>query len=153
MAASGGRYSQCVSFDADLGPINFIVVSFPSAPVPSAGFAVLTDLVAAGRVNVLDTEFVSRDADGKVQRLDAASVGLDEFSGADSHLIDDDDVAAAAESLAAGEVAAIVVYEELSFLPVIGAWGADGGTVLTEGPVLVDDLIDALDATDALEGN
>ena len=51
------------------------------------------------------------------------------------------------------EVAAIVVYEELSFLPVIGAWGADGGTVLTEGPVLVDDLIDALDATDALEGN
>ena len=32
-----------MSFDADLGPINFIVVSFPSAPVPSAGFAVLTD--------------------------------------------------------------------------------------------------------------
>ena len=124
------------------------------ADIPGTGrFAVLTDLVAAGRVNVLDTEFVSRDADGKVQRLDAASVGLDEFSGADSHLIDDDDVAAAAESLAAGEVAAIVVYEDLSFLPVIGAWGADGGTVLTEGPVLVDDLIDALDATDALEGN
>lgn len=137
-----------VSFDADLGPISFVVVQFPSSPVGPAGFDTLRALVAAGRINVLDVEFVGLDADGGPARLDAAQLGVADLAGADSHLIDDDDVATAAAGLSAGEVAAIVVYEDLTFLQVIEGWRADGGSVISEGPVLLDDLIGALDATE-----
>lgn len=134
-----------MSFDADLGPLDYLVVTFPDAPVPASGFDELNRLADAGTILVLDVEFVAKSADGTVTRPDAASVGAAGVAHADAGLIDEDDVAAVADQLAPGAVAAVVVYENLAILSAVSAWQQDGGELVAEGPIVVDDLVAALD--------
>ena len=129
-----------MSFDADLGPINYVVAAFESAPVPTLGLAQIQALVDSGRICVLDVEFIAKDAAGAVER---------DFNGASTDIIDYEDVALVADSINAGGVGVVLVYEDLTLLPVLNAWQAEGATVISEGPVIVDDLIDALDATES----
>lgn len=139
-----------MSFDAALGPINYLVVTFAAAPVPSSGLEGIQSLVDQGRIAVvLDIEFVSKDADGVASRVSASDVGAPEFDGASAQLIDEDDIALVAESLQAGGVGLVVMYEDLTMLPVLATWEAEGATVVSEGPVSVDDLIEALGASDS----
>lgn len=138
-----------MSFDAALGPINYLVVTFAAAPVPSSGLEGIQSLVDQGRIVVLDIEFVSKDAGGVASRVSASDVGAPEFDGASAQLIDEDDIALVAESLQAGGVGLVVMYEDLTMLPVLATWEAEGATVVSEGPVSVDDLIEALGASDS----
>jgi len=135
-----------VSFDSELSPVNYVVVAFGSAPVPPGGLEQLTELVDAGRILVLDVEFVSKSADGAVARVDADQVGARGFGGASSGLIDDADVALVGDTLGPGGVGVVVVYEDLTMLPAIQAWVAEGALVVSEGPILVDELVESLDA-------
>ncbi|MEZ5162083.1 MAG: hypothetical protein R2709_15810 [Marmoricola sp.] len=64
-----------MSFDAELGPINYIVVTFASAPVPNAGLEGIQRLVDQGRIVVLDIEFVAKDVGGEVSRSAQAMWG------------------------------------------------------------------------------
>ena len=137
-----------MSFDAELGPINYIVVTFASAPVPNAGLEGIQRLVDQGRIVVLDIEFVAKDVGGEVSRVSASDVGAPEFEGASAQLIDDDDLAVVAESLHSGGIGLVVVYEDLTLLPALAAWEAEGANVVAEGPVSVDDLVGALGVSD-----
>lgn len=142
-------YPFAMSFDADLGPINYVVVAFDAAPVPTGGLDRVRELADAGRIVVLDVEFVAKSADGTVGTVAAAEVGADAFSGASSGLIDDEDVALVADALAPGGVGVVVMYEDLTLLPALAAWQAEGATVVSEGPVVVDELIEAIDASES----
>ncbi len=137
-----------MSFDSDLGPINYVVVAFASTPVPSAGLDQLAALVDTGRILVLDVEFVAKSVDGSVATVDAAEVGAPSFAGASSGLIDNDDIAVVADTLVPGGVGIVVVYEDLTLLPALKAWEGEGATVVSEGPILVDDLVESIDATE-----
>ena len=137
-----------MSFDADLGPINFVVVAFDAAPIPSAGLAEITALVEAKRILLLDVEFVAKAEDGTVAKITASQAGVADFQGACTDLIDDDDVALAGERLAVGAVAAVIVYEDPSLLGAIKAWQDEGAEIVAEGPIVVDDIVDALDDSD-----
>jgi hypothetical protein len=137
-----------MSFDVDLGPISYVVVAFESAPVPSDGLDRVLALVEGGRIVVLDAEFVVMAADGSVSTVTAAEVGAGTFGGASSGLIDADDVALVAESLVPGGVGLVLVYEDLALLPALEAWAAEGASVVAEGPVVVDDLVEAIDASE-----
>ncbi len=134
-----------MSFDADLGPINYVVVAFDSDPIGTAGLAEVSALVDSGRILLLDVEFVSKSADGSLSKVSAESVGAPDFQGASTDLIDDDDVALAGERIAAGGVALVLVYEDLTLLKAIKAWQEEGAEIVSEGPVVVDDFVDALD--------
>lgn len=134
-----------MSFDADLGPLDYLVVTFPGTTVPESGFGALTALADAGTILVLDVEFLAKSADGTVTRPDAVAVGVPAMASSDAGIIDEDDVAAVAADLAAGSVAAVVVYENLAILAAVAAWQDDGGEVVAEGPIIVEDLIEALD--------
>lgn len=137
-----------MSFDADLGPINYIVIGFDSTPVPTGGLDRVVSLVEAGRILVLDVEFVTKGADGGVATVTASDVGVQDFDGASALLIDDEDLAVVADALPPGGVGVVMVYEDLTLLPALRAWAAEGATVISEGPIVVDDLIKAIDASD-----
>lgn len=137
-----------MSFDVEMGPINYVVVAFESAPIPSGGLDQVLALVEAGRILVLDVEFVSKSADGSVSTVAAAEVGVEAFDGASAELIDAADVALVGEQLAPGGLGLVLVYEDLTLLPALEAWAAEGATVVAEGPIIVDELIEALDATE-----
>lgn len=137
-----------------VGPIDYVVVEFPEGRVTGQGFRRLIELSDAGRILVLDVEFLSKGADGDIVTVPAHSFGeidglnLGEFDGADAHLLDRDDIADIGSSMTPGSVAVVVIYEELSMLSALAAWQNEGAVLLAEGPVDVDDLVAALDASD-----
>lgn len=140
-----------MSFDTEMGPINYVVVAFDAAPIPHDGFDALRALSDAGRVLILDVEFVRKNEDGSAQIVSAQEVGAAEFEGAGAGLIDETDVALVVDSLQAGGVGAVVMYEDLTLLPVLQAWENEGATVVSEGPIILDDFIAAVDAAEAKE--
>lgn len=138
-------YHRPVSFDSDLGPINHVVVTFGSTPMPTGGLQQVVELVDQRRILVLDAEFVAKDDAGTIAVVPASQVGAEAFTGASSGLIDADDIALVADALSPGGVGLVLIYEDLTLLPAIAAWAKEGATVVSEGPVLVDDLIDTVD--------
>ncbi|MGN6031956.1 MAG: DUF6325 family protein [Thermomicrobiales bacterium] len=136
------------------GPIDSLAIAFPGGVIGAEGFNHLLALSNAGTINVLDLEFVTKDADGSVSVVephDLAPVeGLDLaiFDGASSGLYTQEDLDEVASFLDAGDVAALIIYEELSLLPAVAAWEQAGGRVIGDGPVTVEELVIALDATE-----
>jgi len=139
-----------MSFDSGLGPISYVVVTFESAPIPTGGLDRILKLKEAGRILVLDVEFLAKSDDGSISPVSAAAVGANAFEGAGSALIDADDRALVADSLTPGGVGMVLIYEDLALLLALEAWTAEGATVVSEGPILVDDLVDAIDTTEGL---
>lgn len=135
-----------------LGPIDFLAVEFPGGVVDGDGFDRLLDLVDRQVIGVLDVQFVAKQADGSVaavgpDRLRRADGGdLDLWADASSGLLDDDDIAEVGARLSPGGVAVVIVYENRWMLGLVRAWTDAGARFVTDGGVLVDDLLDTLDA-------
>lgn len=136
------------------GPIDSLAIAFPGGVIGAEGFNRLLALVDAGTINVLDLEFVTKAEDGSISTIephDLAPVdGLDIaiFEGASSGLYTQEDLDEIASFLDTGDVAALIIYEELSLLPAVSAWEQAGGRVIGDGPVTVEELVIALDATE-----
>lgn len=143
-----------VTFDAELGPIDYVVVEFPGGTVGADGFRELLALVERNAIRVLDLEFVTLAAGGGVHTIEPDSLGtadgleMSVFQGASSGILDADDLASVGAQSTAGSVAAVLVYEELSMLQVLAGWERAGANLLAEGTVDANELISALDATE-----
>ena len=137
--------------DDVLGPIDYLVVEFPSGQVTGEGFRSLIDLVHRGIIRVLDLEFVARSADGAGRKVtldtveQAAGVDVTLWRGAESGLLDQSDFDNVASGIETGSVAGIVVYENVWAAPLIAAFERGGAHVVGEGRIVVDDLLTALD--------
>lgn len=136
------------------GPIDSLAIVFPGGIIGAEGFTHLLALVDAGTITVLDLEFVTKDVDGSISAVEphelGAAGGLDLriFDGASSGLYTQEDLDEVAPSLDAGDVAALIIYEERSLLPAVAAWERVGARVIGDGPVTVEDIVIALDATE-----
>ena len=122
-----------------LGPVEYLAIEFPRGAVTAEGFSHVLALVEAGTIWVLDLEFARR-VDGVWQKVAAGSLGvtgvdLTEFEGADSELLDADDLAILAADVADDSVLAVLVYENLAMNGALQAWGAQGAKLVAEGPV------------------
>ncbi len=145
--------------DDRLGPVEFLVVEFPNGEVGGAGFTHLLSLVDSGQILVLDLEFVSKSADGEVAVVEANTLGLADggdlaaFAGASSHLIDGDDVTDAGAMIAPGSIAAVLVYEVLTVLPMIAAWERAGARLAAAGSIEFEDLDAAITAAETKDAS
>jgi Family of unknown function (DUF6325) len=140
----------------DLGPVDVLVIAYPAdAPMTGEAVPLMLDLVERGIIRVLDVLFVMQNADGtfsgfEAQDLDAKGVGdLKEFEGASSGLLGDEDVATASEALEPGSAAVMIVYENRWAAPLAAAVRRNGGVVIDNQRIPVQDMIDALDAVEA----
>jgi len=140
----------------DIGPIDIVVIGFPAgAPMTGEAAPLLVDLVERGIIRVLDVLFVLKDEDGTfsgfdIKDMDRGRVGeFAVFEGASSGLIDDDDLAAAADAMEPGEAAVLIVYENHWAAPFAAAVRRNGGRLLASERVGMQDLIDALDRSEA----
>lgn len=136
--------------DLALGPVDFLVIEFPDGRVSGEGFDVLLDLAAKDVIRVLDLEFIGRDADGSLRVLTEADLpddaALRTLAGADSGLIDADDVALLAEEIGEKSACAVVVFES-SWTAALAQGLAEAGSALVGvGYVDIDDLQDSLGA-------
>ena len=138
-----------------MGPVDYLVVEFPEAQVPSEVLSRLVDLVDLGIVRILDLAFVRKDVDGSMIGLEVADLdGDDELDvrvveGAASGLVGRDDIDEAGAVIEPGRAAAIVLYENLWALPFASALRRAGAGLVASGRIPVAALLDSLDAVEA----
>jgi hypothetical protein len=144
------------SSEEEFGPIDVAVIGFPAgAPMKGDAIPILLDLVDRGIVRVLDALFVRKEDDGTFSGFDFAdldedSVGdLTVFAGATTGLLGDEDVAKVAAEIEPGSAAAMIVYENRWAAPFIAAVRRNGGVLIANERIGVQELIDALDAAEA----
>ena len=142
--------------DEELGPIDLVVIGYPAdAPMTGEAVPLLLDLVDRGIIRVLDVLFVTKNADGTVSGFEA--VGLDDkgvgdlrmFEGASSGLLGEDDVGTAADAIEPGTSAVLIIYENRWAAPFAAAVRRNGGVLIDNQRIPVEDLVGALDAADA----
>jgi hypothetical protein len=114
-----------------VGPVELIVVSFPSERADVGVVAAVEEVVASGHVTVLDLVFLSKSLDGDLRVVDV-SEGLDEHGLAvlqvqGQALISDDDLDLARDGLDPGTSAVVIVYENSWARRVSGAVANAGG--------------------------
>jgi hypothetical protein len=139
-----------------LGPIDVVVIGYPpGAPMMGDALPILLELVDRGIVRVLDARFVRKDEDGTFSGFDLADLDeetagdLTVFGGASTGLLGDDDTALAAAEIEPGSAAVLLVYENRWAAPFINAVHRNGGVVIANERIGVQDLMDALDAAQA----
>lgn len=143
--------------DDTLAPVDLLVIGFPDGIPQAGGFTLLTDLVTAGTVRILDFEFVRRGPGG-VQVVELSELpavegfDTDFWSGASSHLLGSDDLDTLAADLGDGELALVLLIEQQWLGGLIRDWTSGGARIIAEGGVSPQDLMDALDAVETREG-
>lgn len=140
----------------ELGPVDIVVIGFPAgAPMTGEAVPILLDLVDRGIIRVLDALYVQKQLDGTfagldLADLDADSVGqLTAFAGASSGLLDDGDAALVASEVEPGDAAVMIVYENRWAAPFVAAVRRNGGILIANQRIQVQELIGALDTADA----
>jgi hypothetical protein len=142
--------------DEELGPIDIVVIAYPAgAPMTGEAAPLLLDLVDRGIVRVLDAMFVIKNEDGTFSGFEASDLdskgvgGFTVFEGASSGLLGEEDVATAAEAIEPGTAAVMIVYENRWAAPFAAAVRRNGGVVIDNQRIPVQDLVEALDAAEA----
>ena len=144
------------SHQEEIGPIDIVVIAYPAdAPMTGEAVPLVLDLVERGIIRILDVLFVMKNEDGtfsgfEATDLDAKGVGdFREFEGASSGLLGDEDVATASQALEPGSAAVMIVYENRWAAPFAAAVRRNGGVVIDNQRIPVQDVLDALDAVEA----
>jgi hypothetical protein len=142
--------------EQEFGPIDVVVIGAPAgAPLTGEAIPILLDLVDRGIIRVLDALFVRKEADGTFSGFDFADLDQDTageltvFAGATTRLLSDDDVALAAGEMEPGTAAVMLVYENRWAAPFISAVRRNGGALIAQERIRVQDLIDVLEAAEA----
>lgn len=136
------------------GPVDYLLVEWTGGRPNGEVAPHLIDLVDRGLIRILDLRFLTKDEDGAITEIEIADLG-DEvveyavFEGARSGIVDEDDLASAADVLEPGTAAALLVYENVWAAPLAGAVLRSGGEVVASGRIPVPDLLAAIDAAEA----
>ncbi len=139
--------------DADeLGPIDYLVISFPGSRLTGEGLPLLIDLVDRGIIRILDLTFLRKGADGTVAAVEIADFDADGrldlavFEGASSGLLGDQDLAEAGGLLDPGDSAAVLLYENRWAAPLAAALRRADARMVAGGRVPLRDIVEVLDA-------
>ena len=140
----------------EMGPIDLVVIAYPpGAPMTGDAVPLLMDLVDNGTIRVLDAMFVAKDEDGRISGFEAKDLddkGVGDyriFEGASSGLLGDEDAATAAEALEPGSAGVMIIYENRWAGPFAAAVRRNGGVLVDNQRIPVQNLIATLDAVEA----
>ncbi len=144
-----------MSDELEVGPVDYLVVEFPGSKMTGEGLPILLDLVERGVIRILDLVFVQKALDGTVSGLVIADLdgdGVNDlvvFERFASGILEEDDIADAANAVEPGNAAGILVYENTWAAPFAAALRRSGAELVASGRIPVADVIAALDAADA----
>jgi hypothetical protein len=141
-----------------MGPVDYLVVAFPTDRMTGEAFPMLVDLAERGIIRILDLAFVRKEHDGTVtslsqvdlERMEVLEAAL--FDGAASGLLDLSDLSEAANALDPGTAAAVLVYENSWAAPFATALRRSGGQLVAAGHIPVPAILASLDALEGDDG-
>jgi hypothetical protein len=144
--------------NGEVGPIDIVVIAFPAdAPMTGESVPLLLDLVKRRIIHVLDVLFVMKEADGTFSGFEARDLSekgvgdFVEFEGASSGLLGQEDAEIAAEAIEPGSAAVLIAYENTWAAPFAASVRRNGGVMVANHRVPVQDVIEALDALETVE--
>ncbi|BCJ28346.1 DUF6325 family protein [Actinocatenispora sera] len=118
------------------GPMEFVVVEFPTTTIDQQLARELREVVASGLVRVVDAMVIRRDEAGTVTVQEFADLGPEttrpyaDVVGTIEGLIADEDAADIATRVQPGTSALVVLLEHLWLSGLAGAMAAAGGRVV-----------------------
>ena len=134
----------------EMGPIDYIVIEWPGRQPTGAAAPLIVDLVDRGIIRILDVAFIVKGDDGTVAAIEASDLdGFDEFEGASSGLLGEDDLREAASALEPGTSAAVLVWENRWAASVAVALRRSGGQLVASGRIPIQAVLASLDALEA----
>ena len=140
------------STDAELGPIDYIVVEFPAGAKNFSGEMAkeLVSLVDAGTIRVLDLVILEKGANGEIEGYefdDLDDVGeLAQLEGSLAELLAFEDVEHLAAAMEPGSTAGVLVWENTWAAPFAVAARKSGGQLIASGRIPTQALIAAFEA-------
>ena len=137
------------------GPIDFVLIEFQEDRLTGGAAQALLDVVEAGIVTLYDVLVVGKADDGSVYALDLDDAGEQVGSFSDlawvrSGLLTEEDMRDAANAMEAGRLAVLIVYENTWAVPFVAAARASGGELVASARIPAQDVMDALDALEAI---
>ncbi|MFO6453672.1 MULTISPECIES: DUF6325 family protein [unclassified Aeromicrobium] len=141
--------------EVEWGPVGYLIVEFPGARMTGEGLEELVALTDSGTIRILDLAFVLKEADGTVSALEINDLDgdgdfdLTVFEGASSNLLGEHDLREAGDVLTDGSAAAILLFENRWAARFVGALRRNGAELVAAGFIPLDDIAEALDATEA----
>jgi hypothetical protein len=100
-----------------MGPVDYLVVEFPGNHFKGDIVPALAELTQNGTIRIIDLIFVKKDASGAVTSLELEDLpgveasAFDDVDGEIDDLLNEEDIAMAAEMLKPDSSAAVLVYE------------------------------------------
>jgi len=140
----------------EMGPIDYVLIEWPADPPRGEVAPIVLDLVDRGIIRVLDFAIFAKDEDGDVAAIDFGELpegaqGLEDFRGASSGILGEDDIAEAAAAIAPGALAALIVYENSWAAPFAMAVRGSGGELVASERIHTQAFLAALDAIEAAD--
>jgi hypothetical protein len=123
----------------EIGPVEYLIVAFPGNRFRGEIAPALAGLVEAGTIRIIDLAFVGKDEDGEVTAFELTDIdpevrkGLEGLGVEVTGLLNEDDLAAAAEELEPGSSAALLVWEDVWAREVAQAMRDAGGELYDFG--------------------
>ncbi len=120
----------------ELGPVEYVMIEFPSATAIGDIVPELQKLVASGTVRILDLMFIRKHADGHAEPLEVSQLaGADalRYESLDAEiddLVNSEDIAIEAAKLSPDSIAAVLVWEDTWATRFGQAMRAAGGRVV-----------------------
>ena len=141
-------------FDAELGPVDYLVVAFPAGKADFSGemASELRALIDSNTVRVLDLVLLTKDLDGSVEAAelrdaDDSEVGQLRAAEADlAVLLAESDVEEIGAMLEPGSTAAVLVWENTWAAPFGSAVRRSGGQLVTSGRIPTQAILAAIAA-------
>jgi hypothetical protein len=103
-----------------VGPIEYLIVAFPGNKFKGEIVPALAELVENGTIRILDLVFILKDEEGNVAAAELADLdpedeaaAMSDISDVDAGLLNEDDIALAAESLEPNSSAGLLVFENV----------------------------------------
>jgi hypothetical protein len=103
-----------------VGPIEYLVVAFPGNKFKGEIVPALAELVESNTIRILDLVFILKDEEGNVAAVELADLdpedeaaAMSDISEVDSGLLNEDDIALAAEALEPNSSAGLLVFENV----------------------------------------
>lgn len=137
----------------EMGPIDYVVLEWPGRQPQGDVAPLLIDLVDRGIIRILDIAIMLKADDGSVAAvdlgdLDEGGAGFAQFDGASTGLLDQSDLEDAAEALAPGTTAAVLVWENRWAAPVAVALRRSGGQLVASGRIPIQAILASLEAAE-----
>lgn len=102
-----------------IGPVDYMILAFPGNQFKGEILPALKELVDTNTIRIIDLAFVIKDGDGNVEALEVSDIesrfgaALSAITGNGGGLLNQDDLAAAAEELEPNNSAALLVWENV----------------------------------------